>query len=243
VSRGTRLRFWGITAVALAVIGVTTALGAWQLGRAHQRLALEQALLRQQQRAPVGEQALLGATPATHLLQRPIVVRGTWAPRHTVFLDNRQMEGKVGFFVVTPLLLEGSGRPVLVERGWVQRNFERRDALPAIPTPAGVVTVHGRIAPPPPKLYDFGGPPTGVIRQNIDLPRFRAETGLPLLDLAVRQTGADPADGLLRDWPEPAGGAETNYGYAFQWWSLAALTAILYAWFQLIAPRRKARHA
>ena len=67
----------------------------------------------------------------------------------------------------------------------------------------------------------------------------RAETGLPLLDVAVRQTGGDASDGLLRDWPEPASGAETNYGYAFQWWALAALTAFLYVWFQFIAPRRK----
>jgi surfeit locus 1 family protein len=243
VSNRSRLRFWGISLVALAVVGITTALGGWQLGRAHQRLALEHALVRQQQRAPVGEQALLGTTAAAELLQRPIVIRGTWVAQHTVLLDNRQMDGKVGFFVVTPLLLAGSGQPVLVERGWVQRNFERREALPPIATPAGVVTVHGRIAPPPAKLYDFGGPSIGVIRQNVDLPRFRAETGLPLLGLAVRQTGAEPADGLLRDWPEPASGADTNYGYAFQWWALAALTAILYVWFQLIAPRRKAPHA
>lgn len=237
-----RLRFWGITLAALAVVAATSALGAWQLGRAHQRLALEQALLRQQQRSPVGEDALYGSTPG-QLLQRAIVVRGTWLARYTVFLDNRQMDGKVGFFVVTPLRLEGSGRPVLVERGWVPRNFEHREALPPVATPGGIVTVRGRIAPPPAKLYDFGGAPTGTIRQNIDVPAFRAETGLPLLELAVRQTDGDAADGLLRHWPEPASGAETNYGYAFQWWALAALTAILYVWFQLIAPRRKASHA
>jgi surfeit locus 1 family protein len=243
VSTAPRLRFWAITLVALAVVGLTTALGAWQLGRAHQRVALEQELLRQQQRAPVDERALDTSTAATQLLQRAIVVRGTWVPRYTVFLDNRQMDGKVGFFVVTPLRLEGSGRPVLVERGWVPRNFEHREALPPVPTPAGIVTVRGRIAPPPAKLYDFGGAPAGTIRQNVDLPAFRAETGLPLLGLAVLQTDGDAADGLLRHWPEPASGAETNYGYAFQWWALAALTAILYVWFQLIAPRRKASHA
>jgi surfeit locus 1 family protein len=238
--RDSRLRFWVISAAALAVTAGTLALGAWQLGRAHQRIALHEALLRQQRLAPVDEQALLGGAPAAQLLQRAIVVRGRWVPQRTIFLDNRQMDGKVGFYVVTPLVLQGSGKAVLVERGWVQRHFERRDELPAVPSPAGVVTVRGRIAPPPAKLYDFGGAPTGAIRQNVDLPRFRAETGLPLLDLAVRQTGNDTSDGLLRDWPEPASGAETNYGYAFQWWALAALTAILYVWFQFIAPRRNA---
>lgn len=237
------MRFWGISLAALVVVASTVALGAWQLGRAHQRLALHDALVRQQQLAPVGESALLDPSAAPRLLQRPIVVRGNWVRDRTIFLDNRQMDGKVGFFVVTPLVLEGSRRPVLVERGWVQRNFEQRDRVPEVPTPAGLVTVHGRIAPPPAKLYDFGGAPAGPIRQNVDLSRFRAETGLPLLDLAVRQTGNDTSDGLLRDWPEPASGADTNYGYAFQWWALAALTAILYVWFQFIAPRRKAPDA
>lgn len=232
-------RFWVNTLAALIVVAGTLALGAWQLGRAHQRMALHDAIQRQQELAPVGNDALLGRVPAGQLLQRPIVVRGRWVPRHTIFLDNRQMDGKVGFYVETPLILEGSDRAVLVERGWVQRNFEHREQLPSVPTPAGVVTLRGRIAPAPAKLYEFSGAQAGAIRQNVDLPAFRAETGLPLLDVAVRQTGGDASDGLLRDWPEPASGAETNYGYAFQWWALAALTAFLYVWFQFIAPRRK----
>jgi surfeit locus 1 family protein len=30
-----------------------------------------------------------------------------------------------------------------------------------------------------------------------------------------------------------------HYGYAFQWFALSALTCGLYAWFQLIRPRRR----
>jgi surfeit locus 1 family protein len=152
------------------------------------------------------------------------------------------MNGKPGFYVVTPLRLKGSGRAVLVERGWAQRNFVNRELLPTIDTPSGVIELRGRMAPPPAKLYEFDGTPSGPIRQNLDLAQWRAETGLPLLDVAVQQTG-EPSDGLLRDWPEAASGAGKNYGYAFQWWALSALIAILYVWFQFIAPRRKARHA
>ena len=57
-----------------------------------------------------------------------------------------------------------------------------------------------------------------------------------------QQTGV-PSEGLLREWPEAASGAPKHYGYAFQWWALSALIAILYVWFQFIAPRRKALHA
>jgi surfeit locus 1 family protein len=220
----------------------TLALGAWQLGRAQEKLALQAALERRKALPPVGEQALLAAKPSADTRYRPVVLRGTWVVQHTVYLDNRQMNGKPGFNVITPLLLEGSGRAVLVERGWVQRNFVDRERLPPIETPGGLIELHGRMAPPPAKLYEFAGAPAGRIRQNLDLVQWRAETGLPLLDVAVQQTG-EPSEGLLRDWPAAASGAEKNYGYAFQWWALSGLIAILYVWFQFIDRRRKALHA
>ena len=171
-------------------------------------------------------------------MYRPIQLRGTWLAQYTVFLDNRQMNGKAGFYVVTPLQLEGSRAAVLVERGWAPRNFMRREQLPPVETPPGQVEVRGRLAPPPAKLYEFAGAGEGSIRQNLDLAQWRAETGLALPDVAVRQTGG-PSEGLLREWPEASSGAEKNYGYAFQWWALSALISILYVWFQFIAPRRK----
>ena len=54
------------------------------------------------------------------------------------------------------------------------------------------------------------------------------------------QIGA-ASEGLQREWPEVATGVEKHYGYAAQWFGLAALIAILYVWFQFIAPRRRAR--
>jgi surfeit locus 1 family protein len=152
------------------------------------------------------------------------------------------MHGKPGFYVVTPLKLEGSARAVLVQRGWVPRNFEDRVKLPAVETPSGGVEVRGRMAPPPAKLYEFDGAGSGPIRQNLDLARFREETQLDLLELSVLQLGP-PSEGLLRDWPQVASGVEKHYGYAFQWWALSALIAVLYAWFQFIAPRRRPPHA
>jgi len=231
-----------ITAAALAGCAVTLALGAWQWGRAQEKLALHAAIEQRKALAPLDPRALVAAPELNELLHRPVVLRGEWVPRHTVFLDNRQMQGRPGFYVVTPLKLQDSGASVLVERGWVPRNFVDREKLPAVQTPPGVIEVRGRLASPPAKLYDFAEAGAGAIRQNLDLAQFRAQTGLALLDVAVRQTGA-PSEGLLRDWPEVASGAGKNYGYAFQWWALSALIAILYAWFQFIAPRRNASRA
>jgi surfeit locus 1 family protein len=187
------------------------------------------------------DQLLAAGEDAGHLRHRPVVLRGQWLPERTVFLDNRQMNAVPGFYVVTPLRLEGSQAVLLVQRGWAPRNFTQRELLPPVQTPAGTVEVRGRLAPPPAKLYAFDTEETGPIRQNLDLARFRAETGLALLPLSVQQTGP-ASEGLLRQWPQAGSGAEKNYGYAFQWWAIAALIAILYVWFQLVLPRRQARH-
>lgn len=232
-----------IAVAALAAIALTTSLGFWQWGRGAQRTALHEAMEARAASAPVPVSQLLAAGDAdAALLHRPVVVRGRWIAADTVFLDNRQMNAVPGFYVVTPLRLEGSQAVVLVQRGWAPRNFTRRELLPPVRTPEGVVEVHGRLAPPPAKLFAFDTEEKGAIRQNLDLARFRAETGLPLLPLSVQQAGP-ASEGLLRQWPQAGSGAEKNYGYAFQWWAIAALIAILYVWFQLLLPRRRQARA
>jgi len=233
------LRFWLLTAAALAGVCITLALGFWQLGRAHQKEALTAAIESRRRQPPLPPEAL-GRPDAASLVHSPIRLRGEWVTDRTVYLDNRQMAGKVGFYVVTPLRLQGSDTGVLVQRGWAPRDFIDRARLPRVETPAGTVEVLGRIAPPPAKLYELGGAAAGPIRQNLDLPAFAAETGLKLLPLSVQETSA-ASQGLLRDWPGAGSGPEKNYGYAVQWWALSALIAILYAWFQFIQPRRRAR--
>jgi surfeit locus 1 family protein len=228
-----------IVFAALAGIAATASLGFWQWDRGAQRSALHQAIVERGRSAPVPVPELLAAREGeAALLHRPVVLRGEWIAGRTVFLDNRQMNAMPGFFVVTPLRLEGGRGVVLVQRGWAPRNFTRREALPPVQTPAGAVEVRGRLAPPPAKLYAFDKEESGAIRQNLDLARFRAETGLALLPLSVQQTGS-PSEGLLRQWPQADSGAAKNYGYAFQWWALSALIAILYVWFQFVLPRRR----
>lgn len=239
----TRPRFWLITVAAVLGVALTGSLGVWQMNRAAQKLALQAAMEQRHAMAPVDIADVVDAAHPADWLHRNVVLRGTWIAKHTVYLDNRQMQGKPGFNVVTPLQLEGRARAVLVERGWVPRNFEQRDRLAPVETPAGVVEVRGRVALSPAKLYEFAGAAAGPIRQNLDVAAFRAETGLPLANFTVQQTGA-ASEGLLRDWPLPSSGVERNYGYAFQWWAIAFLIAALYAWFQFIAPSRaKGRHA
>ncbi len=256
--RRSALRFWVITAAAIAVVAVTLALGRWQLSRAAQKEAL-QASIETQQAYPALEMVdfLAVEQPLTEL-HRKVRLRGLWLPTQTLYLDNRQMHGQPGFYVLTPFALEGTTQTLMVQRGWVPRNFTDRTQLPPIDTPAGLVDIEARIELPPARLLQLGADPPAQpasaaaplpekpadvanarIRQNLDLETFRNETGLPLrTDFSLQQVGP-ASEGLLREWPVPALGIEKHYGYAFQWFGLAALVVILYVWFQLIAPRRR----
>jgi surfeit locus 1 family protein len=232
------LKRWLIAIAAVVGVAAAVALGFWQLGRGDQKTALQDAIVQRGHLAPLANADVLAARDPAALMHKPVELRGEWLASRTVFLDNRQMNGRPGFYVVTPLRLAASQAVVLVQRGWVPRNFTDRAQLAPVQTTTGPVTVRGRLAPPPPKLYAFGKEEPGVIRQNLDLAAFQAETGLPLLPVSVQQAGA-ASEGLLREWPPAASGAEKNYGYAFQWWAIAGLIAILYVWFQLLLPRRR----
>ncbi|MCV0440983.1 MAG: SURF1 family protein [Hydrogenophaga sp.] len=231
-------RFWTVTAATVITVVVTAALGLWQLDRAGQKLAL-QAQIDQRSVLPAWNTAdLLGAADPAEGVHRPVRLRGQWVPQASVFLDNRQMNGRVGLFLVTPLRLLGSERAVLVQRGWVPRDFTDRSRVPTITTPLDTVEIQGRLASSPGKLFELGGAGTGAIRQNIDLAAFAQETGLNLLGVSVLQ-GGEAADGLKRDWPRIAVDVHKHHGYAFQWFALCALAAGLYVWFQFLSPRRK----
>jgi surfeit locus 1 family protein len=230
-------RFWLITLAALLVAGSTFSLGQWQLGRAAQKEALQSAIGVQDQLPMLDNRGLMAEKDPANVLYRQALLKGTWRAEHTVYLDNRPMSGKTGFFVVTPLALEGSTQLVLVQRGWVPRDFTDRTRLAPITTPSGPVTVRGRIAPPPSKLYAFKGVESGRIRQNLDVAAFSTQTGLPLLEVSLLQLDA-ASEGLLREWAAPNLGVDKHYGYAFQWFGLCGLVLILFAWFQLILPLR-----
>ena len=235
---------WLVLGLAAVGVAITFSLGLWQLSRAAEKTALQTAKQQQAQQVVLDGRSLgsteIEAIQRQALIHRRMTLKGQWLPAHTVFLDNRQMNGKPGFFALTPLQLEGTGAVVLVQRGWAQRSFTDRTALPALFTPQGQVEVQGHLAPWPSRLYDFGGTEAGPIRQNLDWAAYRQATGLPVLEVTLLQSGA-ASEGLLREWPVVASGVEKHHGYAFQWFGLSGLIALLYVWFQIVQPRRQKR--
>ena len=228
----------------LAAVALTARLGIWQLDRAAQKLEVQAALDARRALPPLALAELArdaADAPAQH--HRALVVEGRWLAERTVYLDNRQMAGRPGFFALTPLLLDDAS-VLLVQRGWLPRDFVDRSRIAAAPPPPGRVRVHGRIAPGPARLYEFEPAASGPIRQNLDLDAFARETALPLRPLLLVQEDGDApvGDGLLRQWPQPAADVHKHYGYAFQWFALATLVLGLYVWFQLLRPRWRRAH-
>jgi surfeit locus 1 family protein len=229
--------------VLLAALGMavlTARLGLWQLDRAAQKEALRASILQQGDLPPLeAAQLAHSAEVAASQMHRRIQLKGRWLHRFTVFLDNRQMGGRPGFFVVTPLEL-APGDAVLVQRGWVPRDPQDRAHLPTLPATQEQVEMVARMAPPPSRLLEFAAEEIGPIRQNLDPGAYSREIGMALRPLSVLQLAPENAssrDELRRDWPLPAQDIQKHYGYAFQWFAMSLLIVGLYVWFQLVRPR------
>ncbi len=261
---------WIILLAALMAVAATARLGWWQLDRARQKTERQEALSRQKALPPLTMAQLpLQSTAAAAAEHRAVQLKGHWRDEQTLYLDNRNMAGRVGFFVLTPLALDG-GAVVLVQRGFWPRHVSDPKRVDAPSALAGTVVVQGRIALAASRMYELGeraaaGATPGRIRQNIDILTYAAETRLPLLPFVVVQEDgqptstvspaaadpglaqapatmapASPADGLMRQWPQADLGKQKNIGYAFQWFAMALLVLALYLWFQVFKPLRVA---
>ena len=228
-----------IIGMGVLVIVVTALLGRWQLGRAHEKAALDAAMARSEAAAPL-RVGLPGIDLASDKWRRA-QARGTFDQRLTVYLQNRQEHEQTGFWVLTPMQLAGTQTYVMVQRGWIPRNFQAMDLIAPYKTPEGLTVVDGLIAPPPSQWFSFfPDPPKAVIRQNIDLPQFASQHHIRLLPYVLRQSG-DLGDGLSRDWPAANTGISTNYGYAMQWFAMSAVAGLLLLVFVFRRLRRAGR--
>jgi surfeit locus 1 family protein len=234
-----RSRVWPALATAIGV-AVAIALGNWQLDRGAQKRALKvQAdTLAAQPPIHVGGEAL----SADSVALRRVEARGVFEPQHAVYIDNRIHASVPGYHVVMPLKIDGSERRVLVNRGWVARPALRSE-LPVVKTPTGPVSITGIATIPHPGAFArMDTVVEGRIVQNLPIERYTQMTPISVQPFVLRQDRALD-DGLVRDWPAPDFGIEKHYGYAFQWFALAATLTGFYAYTQLRNARRKDEHA
>lgn len=246
----TTYRTWAALILLAAMAAGFAALGNWQLDRAATREAIKAAITSGRSHAALN---LAADTPRQDLVAwRPAEARGTWLSSLTILLENRNYQGRPGYWIATPLKLsDATGTAVLVLRGWIPRPTNPGQAPQHIAAPDGVYTVPGQLMAHAPRLFELWSfsdngtklptrlpdPQRPLPRvQNVDVADFAHATGLKLLPVVLAQTAPaqgvdgqpDAADTLAREWPEPSIDADQNRGYALQWFGFAAIAAI--AW-------------
>lgn len=226
---GLQFRFRMLPFIAtLVVMAIGLALGQWQMRRADQKQAIEVKLAQRGDAPVLAADALSG--DATELEFRRVRLQGEFLANWPLYLDNRPHQGRAGLYALMPFRLTGSGRVVMVERGWIARDPRDRMHVPALVTPPGTVVLEGTVRRAPGHVLQLGESPRlqpGAILQNLNLAEFASASGLPVQSLLVDQT-SDTADRLLRDWPRPSSGIDRHLGYAFQWYALSAMAAVFF---------------
>jgi len=130
------------TLVALGLIPVLTfALGTWQVQRLKWKVDLIDQLSEKLQRDPIQLPNKVNLAAIPEFVYRRVILRGTWDHAHSMLLGPRVLDGTNGFHLITPLV-RGNGSTVLVDRGFIS---EHAAAKKKYPTPDGNVEVHGML--------------------------------------------------------------------------------------------------
>lgn len=257
-SRSSPFRLVILGVITLALVGVFTSLGTWQLHRRAWKLDLIER---------VNSRVHAPATPAPTRAQWPgvnaagdeyrhVSLRGTYAfDKDTLVQAVTDLGG--GYWVLTPLRT-ADGSEVLINRGFVPPGW--KEAVP--PTPAGEVVVTGLL-----RMPETGG---GFLRKNVpsenlwysrDVAAIAAARGLAAADVAPYFVDADGKPGAsaagnavrgdaevmtgtaaVRDYP--VGGLtvvqfpNNHMSYLLTWYALATMSAVA-GWFVIRLELRK----
>ena len=206
-------------------------LGGWQLQRAATQEAHTAILL---------ERAHQGALSVEQLAQLdkmddfPLHATGHFDNPHSLLLDNRVLDGRAGYELLTPFITD-TGTALLVNRGWLPRGADR-DILPAITPIDGDVTVSGITHLPKHNLFlpapDKSAPSHWPVRLvELDTDSIGQWLGQPLLPVVLR---LDPdihfdAPPLPRHWQAPVRLTPARHrAYAVQWFLFAGIALGIY---------------
>ncbi len=206
-------------------------LGFWQLHRAEEKAALN-AL----QEARSQDIAVRLAPEIPEALE-PLRFRRVWAEGEydtaRQFLLDNQLQGQApGYHVLTPLRLAGSGKAILVNRGWVPLGPSRASLPDIALAPAGPARVQGTLD----RLHRVGYRLKGAEIPGagwpsvVQLPEpasLAVRLGYPLLPYQVL-LAPDAANGYSRLWHAAKLDPGKHRGYALQWFLFAACAVFFF---------------
>ena len=210
-----------MTILIAVTIPLSVGLGFWQIDRAAQKRAIEEARLASYGALPIGEQQLIRA-PAFASAR----VEGRYDAAQQFFVDNNTHRGAPGYAVVTVFNSLG-GQRVLVNRGWVAAPSSRA-RLPNAPAPQGQVRIVGTLWAPSKATRDTSAWDSGWPKrvEYFDAARMSETVGgaVPIeLRLDESQSGSLEPIIVGEDLS-----ARRHTAYAVQWFSLAGALAVAF---------------
>jgi surfeit locus 1 family protein len=223
---------WRTTLLVVIMVPVLAGLGFWQLSRAEEKTAISQEFERKrvQPSVPLGQ---LVDRPAQELAYRPVRLTGRFRQQEYFLQDNRMVQGRYGNEVLGVFEVDDSDLLVLVNRGWVVADPSRR-SMPDVPLLSGDVAISGQVYVAPGRPYMLAdepleeGWPKRV--QAVEIDKMAAALGVQsetLFRYPVR-INVDEKGALYVDWPVINVSPAKHYGYAFQWFSMSAVLALLF---------------
>jgi surfeit locus 1 family protein len=222
------------TLAYVCLLPLLITLGVWQLGRAEEK----RVFLEQQKQGLASEVIeLSGAIEIDSEMSRykKVQVSGHYDQTHQFLLDNQISAGKAGYFVLTPFVVQGEAKAVLVNRGWVPANNDR-SILPDIQIKSEQTVITGRINRFPGVGIKLAGaeiPSDGwpSIVQVVNPQILAKKLAYPLFPFQI-ELDKDLPEGYKREWHistimQP----EQHIAYAIQWFALALTLTILFFWY------------
>jgi surfeit locus 1 family protein len=215
------------TVIALAGFVFFVSLGAWQLERADYKDAIEQKF---ESRLEAEYRQLDTRAALLDLEFRKLELLGEYDLSRTFLVDNQLHHGQAGYHVLSPFELAASNDFVLVNRGWVAVG-KSRDLLPSIEPPVAAGVVRGIANIPGEDIYRMG---QISLQENwpqvvpfIDLEAIRAQFKGQLLPF-ILWLGPEQPGHYKREWNPVWAKPEKSRAYAWQWFSFALISLILY---------------
>lgn len=234
-------RWLGILALTLAAAVVMVLLGNWQLSRYRERTAINERIdaadqvspapLDEVLPAPGGAAGVPGPAPPQDAAWTRVTLTGRYDTGNTILVRGRTVDSRVGFEVVTPLLL-ADGSAVLVDHGWVPPPSGDATAQPQVPAiPADQVTVIGRVHLSESKPGVVERRDGRLETRRIAVPPLARQLPYPVYGaylLLDEQTPA--ADQSFSAVPIQHENNWQNAGYVIQWWLFALMTLYGFGW-------------
>jgi len=217
---------WLPLVVGALLVAQFAGLGVWQISRGLDKRA-DQAAFRDETGFAAWQDGM------TIRPYQRLKATGRYDNEHQFLLENIIVNSRYGYYVITPLSGE-EGEPVLlVNRGWIEKGADDID-LGLLELPSRRVTVRGRAGSLPRAGMKMGE----AVTPGIDWPKravypsyeeLAAALGSDVQTFALLMDHEEP-DGFYRHWVPTEFGPGKHFGYALQWFAMAAVLSGLLAW-------------